>query len=144
MKKLFITAIIIIISIVFLLQRQAAAQAFDDVAFLDTLSKKTTATVSDAIALFSLVLEKKQPAKADAANNVPVKKGFIALKVAQNLNLTDSVIYTLFQKERYAFRVCAAHNLLNADGSEYDNMSGEDLIEFLRLASEYKEKGAAR
>jgi hypothetical protein len=144
MKKLIIAVIVIIISVVFSFQGQAYAQAFDEIGFLDTLGKKNKANVSDALALFSLVFEKKQPAKADTANNVPLKKGFIALKVAQYLNLTDSIIYTLFRKERYAFRVCAAHKLLNEDGSENDLMSGEELIEFLRLASEYKEKGAAK
>jgi hypothetical protein len=142
MKKLIIA--VIIIAAFLSINENVYPQAFDEVGFLDTLGKKNTANVSDALTLFSLVFEKKQPAKADPANNVPLKKGFIAFKVAQYLNLTDSIIYTLFKKERYAFRVCAAHNLLNADGSEYDNMSGEELIEFLRLASEYKEKGGVK
>jgi hypothetical protein len=145
MKQLIIAVIILISPAVFFQQKQAAAQAFNEVGFLDTLGNKNIATVNDALKLFTLVIEKKQPVlKDDPANNVPLKKGFIALMVANNLNLTDSVIYTLFKKERYAFRACAAHNLLNADGSENDLMSGEELIEFLQLASEYKEKGAAK
>jgi hypothetical protein len=145
MKQLIIAVIILILPSVFSQQKQAGAQAFDEIVFLDTLGKKNISTVNDALKLFKLVLEKKQPAlKDDSANNVPLKKGFIALMVASNLNLTDSVIFTLFKKERYAFRACAAHNLLNADGSENDLMSGEDLIEFLQLASEYKDKGAAK
>ena len=72
-------------------------------------------------------------------DGIPLKKGYIAVMVAEGLNLEDSVLYKLFKSKRYAFRVCVAHNLLNADGSENDLMSGEELIEFLRLASEYKE-----
>ena len=144
MKNIILITILILFC--FLQNNQPAlAQAFDEVGFLDTLGKKKLVTVNDGLNLFELVINKKQPSqKADPKNNVPLKKGYIALLVADNLKLTDSVIYTLFKSERYAFRVCVAHNLLNIDGSEYDLMSGEELIEFLRLASEYKDKGGAK
>jgi hypothetical protein len=137
-------AIFLIIFGTAIFTNQVIAQV-DEVSYINDIGKKNIATVNDGLKLFKLVIEKKQPAaKDDPANNVPLKKGFIALMVANNLNLTDSVIFTLFKKERYAFRACAAHNLLNADGSENDLMSGEELIEFLRLASDYKDKGAAK
>ncbi|MFH0976215.1 MAG: hypothetical protein V1874_10585 [Spirochaetota bacterium] len=148
MRNLIISVIILLAMLampVLPTQAQLAAQAFNEVVFLDALGKKNTATVGDALILFELVIGKKQPWHKDgAAGNAALKKGFIALKVADALKLTDSAVYTLFKFERYAFRACVAHGLLNADGSEYDSMSGEELIEFLTLASEYKSKGAAK
>ncbi|MBN2402332.1 MAG: hypothetical protein JXN64_08010 [Spirochaetes bacterium] len=145
MKKSTIAGLIIFSLIIAVQPRQAKAQAFDEVAFLDNLSKKDKATVGDALKLFELVIGKKEPLSKDGpANNAVLKKGFISLKVANALNLTDSVVFTLFKSERYAFRACVAHGLLNADASEYDTMSGEELIEFLTLASEYKDKGASK
>jgi hypothetical protein len=145
-KNILITILALILLISIPVQHKtASAQETDEVGFLDALGKKSAASISDAQTLFKMVLEKKYtPSAAVEDKNSSVKKGYIAYLVAGNLGLTDSLLFNLSRSQRYAFRVCVAHKLMNADGSENDMMSGEELIEFLRLASEYKEKGATK
>ncbi|MBN2040349.1 MAG: hypothetical protein JW864_09925 [Spirochaetes bacterium] len=141
MKKILFIVIVLLISTgVFSQQRQTG----DEVDFLNTVEQKSTVTVRDAEILFKMVMKADFPAsKKEVKKDDPVKKGYVALAVADNIGLNDSLLYKFFKSGRYAFRTCVAHKLLNPDASENDMMSGEELIEFLRLASEYKE-GAAK
>jgi hypothetical protein len=140
--KYIIFVLLLIVSIA--LFNQTIVKA-DELSFIEDLGKKNIATENDALILYKLIVENSSfSVISNTENNIPLKKGFIAYMVADNLKLTDSLFFMMFKSRRYAFRVCVAHNLLNADGSENDLMSGEDLIEFLTLASEYKDKGAAK
>lgn len=146
MKKVEITLALVITGLMALTfaPRQAFAQA-DEVSYINELGKKKVATVNDGLNLYELVVDKKPFfGRVDPKNNVPLKKGFIAYIVANNLKLSDSLLFRIFNTHRYAFRVCVAHDLLSGDASENDLMSGEELIEFMRLTSEYKERGVTK
>jgi len=64
--------------------------------------------------------------------NAPLRKGAAARLIARYLHLTDSLMYNIFGTERYAFRACVAAGVMIADGSEWDYVSGEELLEIMR------------
>ena len=42
----------------------------------------------------------------------------------------------LLGREGYAFRACVAHGIMDHDGSEWDKISGEELIEIMSKVTE--------
>lgn len=50
---------------------------------------------------------------------------------AKYLDLKGSFMYNLFGTERYALKACIAEDIMDADSSGSDLMSGADLIEVL-------------
>ena len=64
--------------------------------------------------------------------NTPLRKGVAARLIARYLSLTDSLMYVIFGTERYAFRACVAAGIMIADGSEWDYVSGDELLEIMR------------
>jgi hypothetical protein len=65
-----------------------------------------------------------------------MRKGVAARLLARYLGLTDSLLYDIFGSERYAFRACVAAGIMVADGSEWDAVSGEELLEIMRRVAE--------
>jgi len=67
--------------------------------------------------------------------NTMLRKGVAARLIARYLSLKDSLLYNIFGTERYAFRACVAAGIMISDGSEWDYVSGEELIEIMGRVS---------
>ncbi len=50
----------------------------------------------------------------------------------------------MFRTERYAFRACASRGLMDANNSEWDKLSGEELLEIMAKVSEFKNEGVGK
>lgn len=123
-----------------------SAQNTDSVSFMNDLAMKKTATIGDAVRLF-LLATGKAPSNftADAksltdAGLLPdrvlkeedvLKRGLLAKMIAKHLQLNDSLFFNIFKSERYAFTACVAANLMVPEGSEYDKISGSELVEIM-------------
>jgi len=123
------------------------AQDMGSLAFINDLADKKTATFGDAVKLFVVTLDRNSAGfrqdlnvlkKAgvatgyDIKEKAPLRKGVVARMAARYLKLDDSLWYDLFGTERYAFRACVAAEIMIVDGSEWDTVSGEELIEIMR------------
>jgi hypothetical protein len=127
------------------------SQNIKDVTYINQLGEKQNASFGDAVKLCVLslgnnsqnfirdrqvltrlgLLQKLENYKEDD----PLRRGTIALILARHLKLKDSLFYLLFDSERYAFRVCVAHGIMDEYGSESDILSGEELIEIVSRAA---------
>ncbi len=118
---------------------------------LSELDNKEHATYGDALELFKLQTDsaigsrEKDDSKSFILNgyeeNSILTMGMASLMTARYLNLGGSFLYLIFGTERYAFKACVANNLLNANGSENEKMSGSELIElFSRISSIREDK----
>jgi hypothetical protein len=58
--------------------------------------------------------------------------------IARYLDLKDLLLYRLFKIERYAYQACVAAEIMEANRSEYDKLSGEELIEIMSTVDEIK------
>ncbi len=96
---------------------------------INDIEKKTTAAYGDAVALFKA--ETKKDVYLDYKNDAPLTRGMVALMTAKYLDLKGSFMYNLFGTERYALKACIAEDIMDADSSGSDLMSGADLIEVL-------------
>ncbi len=129
----------------------AGAQDMGSLTFIENLGNKKTATFGDAVSFYMLTLDKNSQGftqdlrtlkkKGIAAGynynkGDALRKGVIARMVARHLNLKDSLWYFIFKTERYAYRACVAAELLPPRGSEWDSISGEELIELMRRVGE--------
>jgi hypothetical protein len=115
------------------------------VALVESLSVKETATNADAVAVFTYQIGKKYtgfaqglsdlkdagliPADVSYDENAPLRRGFLSLLTARYLKLNDSLWYSLFEGGRYAYRACAAAGVMKQELSEWDTISGPELIE---------------
>lgn len=102
------------------------SQSIDKISDID---RKVTATYGDAVALFKA--ETKKDVSLDYKNDAPLTRGMVALMTAKYLDLKGSFMYNLFGSERYAVKACIAEDLMDADSSENDLMSGAELLEVL-------------
>jgi hypothetical protein len=129
-----------------------------EITFLSELSEKNKVTFGDAVAMYMYTLG-KAPEKTwvnyDAALKVlkemkllkadrydkdkPLRRGMLALMIARQLRLKGSLFYLMFDTERYAFRACVAAKIMDADGSEWDTMTGDELIEIMTIVSQRME-----
>lgn len=129
----------------------AGAQDMGSLTFIENLGNKKTATFGDAVSFYMLTLDRNTQgfnrdlntlnAKGIAAGynykkGDALRKGVIALMVARHLKLKDSLWYVFFGTERYAYRACIAAGILPPRGSEWDKVSGEELIEIMRRVGE--------
>ena len=126
-------------------------QSMGDLNFINDLGDKKHATFGDAVKF--MVLETGQNSTSFAADLAllgrkgiskgyesrkekdPVRKGVLARMVARRLNLGDSLFYRIFGAERYAFRACAAAGIMTSNGSEWDIVSGDELVEIMNQVS---------
>lgn len=121
---------------------------------INELSSKQEAEIQDSIFLFVLELEKKP---ADFKGNMTIvtnhgvlkqgiepnsteklTRGFLASMIARYKKLDDHLLYRIFESERYAFRACVAHGIMEYNGSENEIVSGEELIEIMSKISTTK------
>jgi hypothetical protein len=140
MKKLFIILTLIMTA------GTAWSQAVAPVNFVNQLGDKKQATFGDAVTIYLLTLGKDPKGfnidvqaltgmgilkDNDYKADTPLRRGMIANMVARHLKLGDSLFYNIFGTERYAFRACIAARLMEAEGSEWDDISGEELLEIM-------------
>jgi hypothetical protein len=126
-----------------------------DLGFIHNLAEMKQTTFNDAVQFFSLtifkqsytfkqnlsMLQRKGIAKGmNYKYNAPLTKGMICLMAARYNKLSDSLLYMIFKTERYAFRVCASHRIVKYEGSEWDPISGEELIEIMNRTIILKDK----
>jgi hypothetical protein len=64
--------------------------------------------------------------------------------IAGKLNLGDSLMYMILPLERYAFKACIAENIMQTEGSEWDAVSGGELIEIMTAVSVILETGGTK
>lgn len=130
------------------------AQSPGNIEFINNLGEKGAATFGDAVTFF-LLIENKKPGGFEAnlaelnkqritvgieeAEDTPLTQGMLAVMIARGLKLKDSLFYLMTGSRRYAFRACVAANIMDIDSSEWDNMSGEQLIEIMAKVSETME-----
>lgn len=123
----------------------ASAQESDSLAFINSLDSKKAATFSDAVIFMAYIVNGHTLGfKADLASlkakgivtNVydakdPLKRGNLAKMIAIKLKLKESLLFNITGSERYAFRACSAAGIMPARRSEYDTLSGTELIEIM-------------
>jgi len=123
MKLFRITAVV---AAVLFISAALFSQGIDKISDID---QKVTATYGDAIALFKA--ETKKDVSLNYKNDEPLTRGMVALMTAKYLDLKGSFMYNLFGSQRYAVKACIAEDLMDADSSENDLMSGAELLEVL-------------
>ncbi len=129
----------------------ASALAAQDIAFVNDLAKKETATFGDAAKLFVVAaggqsqgfeadaqfLESKGIIKASGyAEGDRLRKGTLALMIANHMKLGDSLMFALIGTRRYAVTACVAAEIMIPGGGEWDILSGSELIETIRVMAE--------
>jgi hypothetical protein len=142
------------ISLIFIIFMTASVIAAGPIDIINDIGDKKTTTVGDGIKLFLMTIEKPAAGyqenlaalkklnvivKIGYRENEPLRKGFICMLIANHLKLNNSLLYLIFKTERYAHRACAAAGLTPHNGSEWDKLSGEELIEIMGLFDKYME-----
>ncbi len=141
----------VFISLIILFSSQLYAQNISNIELINSVADKETATFSDGVTFFLLVMG--QTPKSFEQNiaflnsegitkgialkkDSPLRRGAFALMMARHLDLGDSLLYRIFKTERYAYRACAASEIMSYDGSEWDILSGGELLEIITKVSE--------
>lgn len=147
MKKI----IFFLIMICFLLSSQVYGQKVSQVTFINEIADKEEVTYAEGIQFFLMVIEKKVGSFQDNVNFLNkegltkginltkdslLRRGTLSLIIARHLKLSDSLLYNIFKSERYAYRACAAKEIMEYDGSEWDILSGGELVEIMTKVSE--------
>ena len=147
----------LLLSAALLLPLAGQAQESDSANYITALGDKQQATCGDALTIFMFQLGKK-PGNytsnqetlrkegievTDRAEGESLRRGEIANMVAQHLKLSKSLFYNIFKTDRYAVKACVAAKIMTTDSSEWDLLSGEELIEIMRKAAE-KEQGGSK
>jgi len=141
-------------ALVLLIISGAGAQNMGSLTFIENLGNREQATLGDAVTFYMLTLNK--PARGfkadlsalkrlgildagallDSGKKDVLRKGVIAGMIARHLKLRDSIWYLVTGFDRYAYRACVAAKILPPKGSEWDKVSGEELIEMMRRVGE--------
>ena len=134
-KVFFINILLLMI-----LSAIGVGQDISSIMFINELDAKKTATYGDALRMFELQegTSRTDSYKLKGYNKgEQLTKGMASLMTARYLRLNKSLMYNIFDIERYAFRACMADKLFNIDGSENDLMSGSELIELFTKVDEF-------
>ncbi len=142
--------------IIFVLSVMPAAlfsQELGSLNFIHGLDVKEKTTYEDAAAFFVLNLD-KTPGKFEENIDTLAKlskvgsmgygkekmltRGMLSKMIARYLGLKDSLLYLILRNERYAFKACAAEGIMENDQSEWDTLSGRELIEIMTIVQEKK------
>jgi hypothetical protein len=126
-----------------------------EINFVNELAGKKTVTFGDAVKMYLYTLG-KAPAGFDPdvktlkAMNIlkakeydrdkPLRRGMLALMVARHLKLKGSLFYLMFDTRRYAHRACVAEKIMDVNTSEFDMISGDELLEVMAIVSERTEE----
>lgn len=71
--------------------------------------------------------------------NRPLRRGMLALMIARHLKIKNSLFFLMFDTRRYAHRACVGAKIMDVDTSEFDLMTGDELIETMAAVSERME-----
>ena len=134
-----------------LLSSQIYGQKISQVTFINEIADKEQVTYGEGIQFFLMVIEKKIGSFQENVNflnkegltkgitltkDSPLRRGTLSLILARHLKLSDSLLYNIFKSERYAYRACAAKEIMEYDGSEWEILSGGELVEIMTKVSE--------
>jgi len=125
-----------------------------EINFINELSGKKVVTFGEGIKMYLYTLG-KAPAGFEANvqamrdlkllkfnkydENKPLHRGMLALIVARHLKLKGSLLYLMFDTERYAHRACVADKIMDVNTSELDKLTGDELLEVMAIVSERME-----
>jgi hypothetical protein len=125
-----------------------------EINFINELSGKKVVTFGEGIKMYLYTLG-KAPAGFEANvqslkdlkllklksydENKPLHRGMLALIVARHLKLKGSLLYLMFDTERYAHRACVADRIMDVSTSELDKLTGDELLEVMAIVSERME-----
>ena len=138
MKRMMILLVVLLLDIHLYSQ--------DSLPFITNLGEKQKATFGDAVTLFMYATNKAPRGFAkdstmlkesgiltgmDYEEQRPLRRGMIARMVARYMHLTGSLLYNIFGTERYAYVACIQARIMDPDASEWDILSGEELIEVI-------------
>ncbi len=134
-----------------LIAQESGFQSVADIEFVNQVADAPLARVSDAVGLFAMFYGARRP---DFQNNIALlrskgisipetlqendvlRRGTLALLAARYLDLGDSFMYRLFHTTRHAVTACVANGIMEASGSEWDILSGGELVEVVRKVAE--------
>ena len=146
MKKIFTAVLIFLNFYIF----------SDQIKFINELTEKEYATISDLVISFCYLYNievsedfntnvnnpskfiNKFPKNMD--NNRVATIGDFSLFAAQYLNLKSGLFYLATKSGRYAARELMLINIIQYNTSEFEKISGEDLLKYLEKVIEYEEK----
>jgi hypothetical protein len=127
------------------------SQDLSEINIITGIADKPAATFSDAVNLFVIVSGEKARGdvmKTSGIQNItrgmnyraedPLRRGALALMIARHLDLRGTLLYSIFRTERYAYKVCVKNHVMESDGSEWDRLSGGELVEIMRKVSAKK------
>jgi hypothetical protein len=127
------------------------AQDMQQIQFIHLLADKPAASFSDAVTFMTIAagvqpkdftfnlqfLKNRNIARGiDYPAPAPLRRGTLSLMIARHLGLSDSLLYMVFGTGRYAFRACVAEGIMDHEGSEWDILSGGELIEIMNKTIE--------
>jgi len=122
--------------------------------FINNLGNKSQATFGDVIDFFMLMKKQNIVSFQDEfkylnknkflkglkyKKNKPLRLGIVALMAARYLGLKNNLFFMMFNTERYAHRSCVAKKIIPSGTSEWDPVSGEDLIDIISNVIKLKE-----
>jgi hypothetical protein len=144
--------IIPVVIILMLISSISFGQNISNISLINEIADKDEATFEDGIR-FVMLLTGKNPASFQEnivkLNNEgitqgiqldkdsPLRRGVLSLMLARHLDLKDSLLYKIFKTQRYAYRACVANDLMHYEGSEWDKLSGGELVEIMAKASDF-------
>jgi hypothetical protein len=142
MKSLYT---ILLVTALALAALPVGAQENTSIAFINSLDAQKSATFSDAVTFMAYIetgstkgfagdlalLKKEGIVITEYGEKAPLKRGALAKIIALKAKLKDSLLFNIFHSERYAFRACVAAGIMPANRSEYDTLSGTELIEIM-------------
>jgi hypothetical protein len=125
---------------------EAKSGQTDSIEYIQNLARKEKATNADAVRLFVLQTGKTFTSHNDGVSqlvankllddgqydeNEPLRKGLLSLITARYLGLDDSLWFNMTGAGRYAYRMCVSEKLFRTGGSEYEYVSGSELLELM-------------
>ena len=130
---------------------QAFPQDISNVIFINELADKDEVTFGEAVRFFVMTIGKKPGSfknnlrvlnkngiltGIDTKRGDLIRKGTLALMIARYLDLKDLLLYKILKIRRYAFRACVANDIMHYNASEWDRISGGELIEIMTKVSD--------
>ena len=125
-----------------------------EINFINNLSGKSVVTFADGVQMYMYALG-RPAVNFDASVRTlremgllkkdsyeagkTLRRGMLALMVARHLKLKSSLMYLMFDTRRYAHRACVGARIMAADSSEFDKLTGDELIEVIAIVTERME-----
>ncbi len=130
---------------------QAFPQDISNLIFINELADKDEITFEEGVRFFVLTIGKRPQSYKknlrtlqkggilegiDSDKDTPIRKGTLALMIARHLDLKDHLLFKIFKFKRYAFKACVANGIMHYNASEWDRISGGEMIEIMNIVSE--------